>query len=538
MKYESRPVEFAELDLSEEDEGIRIPLRDAAIARPEGETERSSGTEAETAEAYTGMFRLVSRERSFTEEAQRCANLEGPAAPFVPFMSYWPTYEQMAESQSRWYFYWRSEVRKEHYPDTDLSYIFIYIYELIHGIGWDKPEKGYELLTEVWMAYRARHPQLDGYLKEWVSDFVLVHRLDVPLTEIFSVSEQNVSGELADIELLRLLEEQPLQVPPQLLFSLSDYDTRRSSFCTAGGIVELEAYLPKIVALVDSYLLKTSQLRIIDMFRPEQEQTVERYLFRSAVYDDSYYGRTIRISTLPITQHAPLRKYMTELIRFTENKLRKLKGFKGRLRGIALEPEIGHLIERYLEREFSPQAAPVRPKITIDTAKLVALRQDTEYVRSMLTIEDEEASGDVPETELDQEEERDLPDWREEARTALDGTVLDGTVHRESPLTDSISKPSRADETSASLIWDTDGLDEEWALFAEKLGPAHMEALSALVSSFPESELTRVADSYGTMPALLVDEINDAAMETVGDLVIDEARIAEDYQHLFEHLKR
>jgi hypothetical protein len=48
----------------------------------------------------------------------------------------------------------------------------------------------------------------------------------------------------------------------------------------------------------------------------------------------------------------------------------------------------------------------------------------------------------------------------------------------------------------------------------------------------------RVAEQYGTMPALLLDEINDVAMETIGDLLIDGDRIVSDYMNVFEHVKR
>lgn len=48
----------------------------------------------------------------------------------------------------------------------------------------------------------------------------------------------------------------------------------------------------------------------------------------------------------------------------------------------------------------------------------------------------------------------------------------------------------------------------------------------------------RLAEQYGTMPTLLLDEINDVAMETIGDLLIDGDRIVPDYIDVFEHVKR
>lgn len=76
-------------------------------------------------------------------------------AEFVPFMQYWPTYDSMDHRQRAWYFYWRTQVRNGEYPDTDLSYIFVHIYELLSGCGWKQASDGYNQLMSLWMSYRA-----------------------------------------------------------------------------------------------------------------------------------------------------------------------------------------------------------------------------------------------------------------------------------------------------------------------------------------------------------------------------------------------
>jgi hypothetical protein len=46
----------------------------------------------------------------------------------VPFFSYMPQYDQMSRAQLDWYLYWRDCVRNGEYPDTDYSYIFLYLF--------------------------------------------------------------------------------------------------------------------------------------------------------------------------------------------------------------------------------------------------------------------------------------------------------------------------------------------------------------------------------------------------------------------------
>ncbi|WP_434751363.1 tellurite resistance TerB C-terminal domain-containing protein [Paenibacillus amylolyticus] len=91
------------------------------------------------------------------------------------------------------------------------------------------------------------------------------------------------------------------------------------------------------------------------------------------------------------------------------------------------------------------------------------------------------------------------------------------------------------------LLWDeTAELDipEEWQEFAERLESRHVRAIHVLLGDHPDHDVMRLAEELGTMPALLLDEINDVAMETIGDLLVDGDRIVPDYIELFEHVKR
>src|SRR5690606_21209608 len=73
----------------------------------------------------------------FLEMAERNASRVVKHAVHVPFQAYWSSYGDMDKAQSNWYYYWRQEVRRGRYPPTDLSYIFVHVYECLHGIGFD-----------------------------------------------------------------------------------------------------------------------------------------------------------------------------------------------------------------------------------------------------------------------------------------------------------------------------------------------------------------------------------------------------------------
>ncbi|OZB98531.1 TerB N-terminal domain-containing protein [Paenibacillus sp. XY044] len=555
MKNNERgPIEFTEIDLGGDvGEGLRIPARDpAAITSSKPIT-----------------FSMESREQAFAEEAIGRADEVGDPAPYVPFMSYWPTYQQMSEAQRKWYFYWRSEVRQGRYSHTDLSYVFIYIYELIQQVGWSDPEEGYRLLDEIWTAYRDKFTRLDHYLKEWIADFVLIHKLDIPLIRITQKAGSLLSHELMDLELVRLFQEKPLQIPMELLLILSDYDVQGSRFYLEIGQGDMEHHVPRIVSLAAGYLREKEHETWMELFNPDiPPKTTERYLFHRAVYDARLYGRLLPVTTVPIRNHAPLRSWVTQMIRYTENKLRELRGFKGRLRGVGIDPSIERLADLYLKRELSGPKED-RPAIVIDSDKLASLQKDTEYVRGMLTVEALDMSEEKDRTEeilpLESRAADADPPVKEPATVSEDGfrseemkasVLAAGLIAEEgaAPVpaadlksefqaednlacTDSVLVESALTTNGNSVAWDTSGLDAEWTHFAEMLSSYQLEALLALAGSSPDTDLIQVADRYGTMPGLIIDEINDAAMETIGDLVIDGDRIAEEYMDCFENLK-
>ncbi|MDQ1252752.1 MAG: TerB protein, partial [Euryarchaeota archaeon] len=118
----------------------------------------------------------------FFIDMKKNASREGKTAAFVPFMAYWPTYDSMNGAQQAWYFYWRSQIRQGNYLDTDLSYIFVLIYELLSGIGWQDPQEGYQKLMQLWAAYRKKFPSLDSYLTRWTFDFTQQYNLEYRLS--------------------------------------------------------------------------------------------------------------------------------------------------------------------------------------------------------------------------------------------------------------------------------------------------------------------------------------------------------------------
>lgn len=158
MAKDRQGLYFSELVWESTEQNIAIPPRQAD--KPEKPISPAAKPKKKSADAIQIQLwdmdeqqePVTTTESQFAARARELADHKEPAALFVPFKSYWPTYGHMTGAQSRWYFFWRDEVRQGRYPKTDLSYIFLHVYELINGVGWIQPQDGYRQLALIWEA--------------------------------------------------------------------------------------------------------------------------------------------------------------------------------------------------------------------------------------------------------------------------------------------------------------------------------------------------------------------------------------------------
>ncbi|WNS45114.1 TerB N-terminal domain-containing protein [Paenibacillus sp. MMS20-IR301] len=561
MAKDRQGLHFSELVWESTEQNMAIPPRSSAEAAipvkpPAGPgaagRRKSSGEETvqlqlwdmeETAEPVT------TTEGQFVHRARELAEHKEPAALFVPFKSYWPTYGHMTGAQSRWYFFWRDEVRQGRYPKTDLSYIFLNVYELLNGVGWDEPLDGCRQLNLLWEAYRDQYKRLDQYLGGWIADFSFVHKLEIPLTGIVARS-RGLAGDLAELELVRCLSSAPEQLSFEVLTVMSDYDISKSKFYLGDGKAAAERYIPQVVALIDAYVARKHGSNLITMFPPGPSVVRERYLFRSAVYDISLYGYSVLVPVVRISKSPPLRSLITRLFRLTENKLRALMGYRGRLKDVKVDADMEELVTRFLEREFRKAEQEEKgPAVVIDQRRLEQLETDSEVVRALLTVEeaaeqlgtgtteDAHDKQNAEDTDLDgantDNKDRILEAAVEAAEAAVEETV-EAAMEKVVEAAAKAAVVEKADTPYPS----GDPEADSWMLFAAALSPLQCQALLALAEEAGPAKVQRLAAGGGTMAELLFDEINELAMDMLGDLIIDGEELTEESRSRLHYIKR
>ena len=146
-----------------------------------------------------GAGRWLSEAELFYRQGLLMADFEDDCPYNGTFKSYFPTYNAMSDRQLRGYFTWRAQVRRGNIEETSTSFAFLYLYELICGIGVDDPLDGFDKIKAFWDAYRAFEPGIDRFARVWLQDYAVFHGLDPKLLH----DSKTVAFDNALIELRR-----------------------------------------------------------------------------------------------------------------------------------------------------------------------------------------------------------------------------------------------------------------------------------------------------------------------------------------------
>ena len=593
---------------------------------------------------FDGITATSSGDR-FVQEARVCLNYVVQPAEPVPFMQYYPTYSSMSPAQLRWYLYWRDQLRRGNAISTDLSYLFVHIYECLNLVGFDSAQSAFDHLVSLWTQYRALQPKLDRYLVDWLADFIIVHRLQINPLDWYAralLADWHSGGDLEFGFSAWLSGRDYTQFPLELIYHLIQYNPTKNKFYRESrDTVAINSALVQGIKAVDEYLLFIEKRGLFEQDAPPVVEVVSRPPFAGALH--RYSNAPIRIAEVHRwSQATDLAGDLTGILKYVENILRDQANFGSKLRGITIPHAWKVVLDQAFGVEEPPPAVPAkrrgRPRksqpiatetsgervapsiemdnipeapehheIVIDANALARLAQETEEIHARL-LEDGEseqrsenpqpvvepetpiaaASPSLPSSYTERPPDAppglltDLPEvavamgasddigakllrllrknnWQ--AEPALLETIIESgflSLHLDSINERAFEQFNDALIFQEGNLWvvaedyrdeigyildhpsyEASGaeqpppnveaqppayaeLSEDWALFAQQLQPHHWEAIAALLSHADVAvRLDAIARSAYTTGNLLVDAINDAAMDTIGDIVID-----------------
>ena len=94
------------------------------------------------------------------------------------FLRSFPTYREMSNLQLRGYFSWRAAVRKGKIEKTCISFVYVYLYELLNLIGAESPEDAFLRLKNFAVAYSEYDKRVQSTVSKWLIDFAAYYNLD------------------------------------------------------------------------------------------------------------------------------------------------------------------------------------------------------------------------------------------------------------------------------------------------------------------------------------------------------------------------
>ncbi len=312
------------------------------------------------------------------------------------FQAYFPTFVHMRDDQLRGYFSWRTQVRNGVVKETALSYVFVYIYELLHLIGVKDAATGYRALREIWEKYRQYTTKLDWYMELWLFDFVIYYGLDKDL-----LPEQE-----RDIAVAALLHPEADKVFPALC-RLSSYHIERS---------RLYKQCPQDVAA----LAERVYLRYSEYYCKHRNKTLfehwfgklfknNYFMFQSAVFADpckedreyiidelcSYTCKGGRWICTRLSGGKNTGQEIGMLLKCVDVVLREQQGFE-ELKAPKIPKYLRTLVEKEAAAYLKEKQERERRKVHIDLGKLSSIRQAADITRDSLLVEEEETPPPPP----------------------------------------------------------------------------------------------------------------------------------------------
>lgn len=511
-----------------------------------------------------GAGRWLSEAELFYRQGLLMADFEDDCPYNGTFKSYFPTYNAMSDRQLRGYFTWRAQVRRGTVEETSTSFAFLYLYELICGIGVDNPLEGFNKIKAFWDAYRAFEPGIDRFARVWLQDYAVFHALDPKLLR----DSKTVMFDNALIELRhaardlvpapapsgqtpkrRKTSEPTLPLPPDevreerlmaAINALSTYNLSNSRLdrshhrdlrhVACAVYVRMARYYDThrktgIVASLfgEETAMPYTMFASAVFFAPERHEDCEYRLDPVHIYRcQNGFWECMRI-------HGSRQKSskLGEMMRACDQRLRLALDPAHPLKEEKVPKYLAKIIDDEIVAWLSWDAAHQPVKIDIDLSQLGHIRSAAVQTREALLIDEEREDGAPVEAEatlIEQPNTESAPGMTAEPgeMTIRQNEPDEPTVSTEefgvvAPLLASVGAPVTPAPTEA----------------ANKLAPAEDTFLRALLEQNAAQATSAVAHS-GQSEDMLVDSINEALFDLVGDTVIEFGaagpQIIEDYE--------
>lgn len=380
----------------------QIQLRSEVSFEPVPEKIRTMRALEKAADAWRSP-----REEIFVRQAEMMAGYEENYDYDRDVVRYYPTYQSLTDRELRGYFSWRTKWRAGEKEKTNLSFAFLYIYELLNQIGVRDPVDGYDKLRRFEKEYAVFDDRISGYMKRWLWDYVIYYRLDPVL-----LADRPELAFDQSLAVLRQLNDHSDTEIFQAVLELSSYRIERSRLYAAEPEL-FEKTAARVLRKMDAYYAAHRKQSLTeDYFGGQIYAPVE--MFQSAVF----YVRPQRLSfdyTIDLLRRYQCKdgkwtvqqpdtvvgrsKKLGDLMHSVDSLLREETGVGNAIQTALSTKWILNLIRETITECLREREEKAARRITIDYSKLSGIRKDASVTRDKLIVDEEaEEPEELPKT--------------------------------------------------------------------------------------------------------------------------------------------
>ena len=413
----------------------------------------------------------------FLEDALRYKDATAHSCDFEAYYSYVPQYNQLSSAQLDYYLWWRECFRENLLIRTEYSYVLLYIFELINLGDRQDVKYAQDQLTKIWNAYHKEYSALESKLATWICDFSLIHRLPMPESADQSIGKH-----------VPALKEFYLDMPKgdysacarSLIKYGTEYNYLTSKFAKEPNTNVFDKHILGAVQTAVVFYSKDGAL--LSELASEDSKLI-RNSFEGALCT-SEQRFEIEVKYCSFSRSNELRYIMGDIVKYAENKIRAYLGVKSRLSVYSVSGDLQKAIDAYFDNTLFSKPKPSTrkeekheydvlydlPKVELSLDKARQIEQESWGVtKDLISAFDAEMLAPEPTPEP-------LPEIKEE-------------VPEEGTLGDALG---------------------EYLAFVRALTERNIAACRAF------------AAERGKMLDGVVDEINEIAVEAMGDVLIEE----------------
>lgn len=493
-----------------------------------------------------GGSSLAHKAKNFYHQGKLMQDYEDDVPWKGEYQRYFTTYHDLNLRQLRGYFTWRTHIRRGDFFPIATSLAYIYLYELLNGIGADSPCDALCKMREFEKGYidsGVGDPGMRKNLHKWMLEYAVVHALPAETVMRY------LAPELLEKDAALAVLKTPKQHTEEEIFS---------ALCTFAGktltrspvVTKDERRAERLFAGIWKYLSEHYQENGKDIFTAcfGRRRAYRWYPLSNAVY---YEKQAVPDTDIVLNE---CRSYhcrggiwkeerydslnfdsalFQSIVRAADRMLRKRYKTGHYLREKPGEAWLAPYIAAVMEADLPAQEKSGRPEITIDFSSLAQIRQEAFVTRDSLLTEEETDEIETSFKDKMEERERKVFEGHEAEKReqkAFGGYEAEEREQKAFEGHEAEERGQKAFEGHEQVFDGYEAEERERKAF-DGLDPLHLWILDALLHGQFTEDMIK---SRHLMPSIVTDTINNALFDEIGDNILecDGGRIAfvEDYR--------